>query len=72
MKLYSVCAESCGYDEYDEFIIWAKDAAEALELAIKASSFSASYKSNFDEGAMVTVVTKPKVSGVLMGSFNAG
>ncbi len=69
MKLYSVCAESCGYDEYDEFIIWAKDAAEALELAIKAVR---PYGSNFDEGATVTVVTTPKVSGVLIGSFNAG
>ena len=69
MKLYSVCAESCGYDEYDEFIIWAKDDAEALELAIKAAR---PYGTNFDKGATVTVVTKPKVSGVLMGSFNAG
>lgn len=69
MKLYSVCAESCGYDEYDEFIIWAKDAAEALELAIKAAR---PYGSNFDECATVTVVTEPKVSGVLIGSFNAG
>lgn len=69
MKLYSVAAETCGYDEYDEFIIWAKDAAEALALAIKAAHH---YGSNFDEGATVTVVTKPEVSGVLIGSFNAG
>ena len=69
MKLYSVCAKTCGYDEYDEFIIWAKDAAEALEVAIKQASH---YGSNFDEGATVTVVTKPKFSGVLIGSFNAG
>lgn len=69
MKLYSVSAKSCDYDEYDEFIIWAKDAAEALSIA---QAQAGDWCNNFDEGATVTVVTKPKVSGVLLGSFNAG
>lgn len=65
MELYEVKAADYDYDEYDAFIIWAKSPEEALTLAQEGTA-------NFDTGATVTEVKKPKQSGILLGSFNAG
>lgn len=68
MKLFKVEAASCDYDEYDAFIVWAKDAEEAIALAQKETGFA----SNFEGGVTATEVKKPLKSGVVLGSFNAG
>lgn len=65
MKLYEVTAAYYGYDEYDAFVIWAKNPEEALAIAQECTA-------NFDAGATVREVVKPKVSGILLSSFNAG
>lgn len=80
MKLYKVEASSHGYDEYDSFIVWAKTPDEALKL-VKAEvnwwddepeDINVNRRTNFDEGATITEIVKPKTSGILLGSFNAG
>lgn len=65
MKLYEVTAAAYSYDEYDAFIIWAKTPEEALAIAQKGTA-------NFDTGATVQEVVKPKLPGILLSSFNAG
>lgn len=67
MKLYSVSPADYEGDQYDGFIIWAKDATEALAIAIAEVDGCGD---NFKEGATVKLVTKPKASGVLLASFN--
>ncbi|MGL4756511.1 MAG: hypothetical protein ACRCXB_29500 [Aeromonadaceae bacterium] len=65
MKLYEVTAAAYSYDEYDAFIVWAETSVEALDIVRDITA-------NFDTGATVTEVKKPKQSGILLGSFNAG
>lgn len=73
MKLYIVEADSHDWDEYDSFVVWAKDSAEALQIAKdEASAGWEERKTNFDNGAKVTKVKKPKQPCILLGSFNAG
>lgn len=73
MKLYKVEAKEVDYDEYDAFIVWAKCPEEALLIAkTEALSGYAERKTNFDVDATVTEIKKPKQTGILMGSFNAG
>lgn len=69
MKLYSVRAKTYDWDEYDCFIVWAKNETEALAIA---QAEAGDWAKNFNEGAEVTAVTKPESSGILLGSFNAG
>lgn len=68
MKLFMVEAARCDYDQYDSFVVWANDEKQAVELAQKETG----YASNFKEGATATEVKKPRKSGVVLGSFNAG
>lgn len=73
MKLYIVKADDYDWDEYDSFIIWAKNPEEALQLALnEARSGWRERKTNFDEGVTVTEVKKPKQATILLASFNAG
>lgn len=71
MKLYRVVADDFGYDEYDEFLIWAAAPEQALEIAQKETRDYRG-RSNFDSKAEVTEVTTPAEPGILLGSFNAG
>lgn len=73
MKLYQVEAKEVDYDEYDTFVVWAKSSEEALELARnEARSGFRERKTNFDSDVTISEVKKPKQSGILLGSFNAG
>ena len=72
MKLYLVEADWCDYDQYDSFVVWAKSPEEALQLAKYRITFGADEPTNFDTGASVTEIKKPKESGIVLGSFNAG
>ncbi len=71
MKLYSVVADDFGYDEYDEFLIWAETPEQALDIAQKKARGYLPH-SNFDSKAEVKEVTPPAEPGILLGSFNAG
>lgn len=70
MKLWKVEPAKCGMEEYDAFVIWAKDSEEAIKIAIETSKES--WSNNFAVGATATEIVKPKKSGLLLGSFNAG
>lgn len=73
MKLYKVEAKTVDYDEYDSFIVWAKNPEEAMSLVRnKVTCGCSEMVTNFDSDATVTEVIKPKKSCVVLGSFNAG
>lgn len=72
MKLYLVEADWCDYDQYDSFVVWAKSPEEALQLVKDRITFGDDEPTNFDTGAEVTEIKKPKESGIVLGSFNAG
>lgn len=70
MKLYLVEARWCDYDQYDSFVVWAKSPDEALRL-VRAKD-DPTTMNNFDDNVKVTEIKKPKESGIVLGSFNAG
>lgn len=70
MKLYQVNASRTGWDEYDAFVVWARDANEALLVA--QAEAAKHYTYNFESGATVTEITQPETAEVVLGSFNAG
>ncbi|HCQ3167540.1 TPA: hypothetical protein OHQ33_001985 [Escherichia coli] len=70
MKLYLVEADWCDYDQYDSFVVWAKSPEEALSL-VRAKD-DPTTMNNFDDNVKVTEIKKPKESGIVLGSFNAG
>lgn len=70
MKLYLVEADWCDYDQYDSFVVWAKSAEEALSL-VRAKD-DPTTMNNFNDNVKVTEIKKPKESGIVLGSFNAG
>ena len=70
MKLYLVEADWCDYDQYDSFVVWAKSQEEALRL-VRAKD-DPTTMNNFDDNVKVTEIKKPKESGIVLGSFNAG
>lgn len=70
MKLYMVEADWCDYDQYDSFVVWAKSPDEALSL-VRAKD-DPTTMNNFDDNVKVTEIKKPKESGIVLGSFNAG
>nr|DAM60958.1 MAG TPA: hypothetical protein [Caudoviricetes sp.] len=70
MKLYLVEASWCGYDQYDSFVVWAKSPDEALSL-VRAKDDPITMN-NFNVEVKVTEIKKPKESGIVLGSFNAG
>lgn len=70
MKLYLVEADGFDYDQYDSFVVWAKSPEEALSL-VRADGDPRTM-SNFDDNVKVTEIKKPKESGIVLGSFNAG
>ena len=72
MELYLVEADHFGYDEYDQFVVWAESPEEALQLAKDRITLGDDEPTNFDTGASVTEIKKPKESGIVLGSFNAG
>lgn len=70
MKLYLVEASWCDYDQYDSFVVWAKSPDEALSLVrVKDDPTT---MNNFNDNVKVTEIKKPKESGIVLGSFNAG
>lgn len=70
MKLYLVEADWFDYDQYDSFVVWAKSPDEALSL-VRAKDDPITMN-NFDDNAKVTEIKKPKESGIVLSSFNAG
>lgn len=70
MKLYLVEADWCDYDQYDSFVVWAKSPDEALSL-VRAKD-DPTTMNNFNDNVKVTEIKKPKKSGIVLGSFNAG
>nr|DAG24633.1 MAG TPA: hypothetical protein [Caudoviricetes sp.] len=70
MKLYLVEADWCDYDQYDSFVVWAKYPDEALSL-VRAKD-DPTTMNNFNDNVKVTEIKKPKESGIVLGSFNAG
>ncbi len=70
MKLYLVEASWCDYDQYDSFVVWAKSPEEALSL-VRAKD-DPTTMNNFNDNVKVTEIKKPKESGIVLGSFNAG
>lgn len=70
MKLYLVEADWCNYDQYDSFVVWAKSPDEALSL-VRAKD-DPTTMNNFNDNVKVTEIKKPKESGIVLGSFNAG
>ena len=70
MKLYLVEADWCYYDQYDSFVVWAKSPDEALSL-VRAKD-DPTTMNNFNDNVKVTEIKKPKESGIVLGSFNAG
>lgn len=70
MKLYLVEAEWFYYDQYDSFVVWAKSPYEALSL-VRAKD-DPTTMNNFNDSVKVTEIKKPKESGIVLGSFNAG
>lgn len=70
MKLYLVEADWCDYDQYDSFVVWAKSPEEALSLA--RAKDDPITMNNFNDNVKVTEIKKPKESGIVLGSFNAG
>lgn len=70
MKLYLVEADWCDYDQYDSFVVWAKSPDEALSL-VRAKD-DPTTMNNFNDSVKVTEIKKPKESGIVLGSFNAG
>nr|DAO35432.1 MAG TPA: hypothetical protein [Caudoviricetes sp.] len=70
MKLYLVEANWCDYDQYDSFVVWAKSPDEALSL-VRAKD-DPTTMNNFNDNVKVTEIKKPKESGIVLGSFNAG
>ncbi len=70
MKLYLVEANWCDYDQYDSFVVWAKSPDEALSL-VRAKD-DPTTMNNFNDSVKVTEIKKPKESGIVLGSFNAG
>lgn len=70
MKLYLVEADWCDYDQYDSFVVWAKSPDEALSL-VRAKDGPITMN-NFNDNVKVTEIKKPKESGIVLGSFNAG
>lgn len=70
MKLYLVEADWCDYDQYDSFVVWAKSPDEALSL-VRAKD-DPTTMNNFNDNVEVTEIKKPKESGIVLGSFNAG
>ena len=70
MKLYLVEADWCDYDQYDSFVVWAKSPEEAFSL-VRAKD-DPTTMNNFDDNVKVTEIKKPKESGIVLGSFNAG
>lgn len=70
MKLYLVEADWCDYDQYDSFVVWANSPEEALSL-VRAKD-DPTTMNNFNDNVKVTEIKKPKESGIVLGSFNAG
>ncbi len=67
MNIYLVeRTDDVGYDEYDAFVVSAKDENEAL-VTIGGNQF---FKGNTEFKVVGT--TTSKVSEIILGSFNAG
>ena len=65
MKVYSVWTDKLDYDEFDEFVVVAKDEEIALEMVI--GSFN-EWQRDYIHVEEVDLT----VSHVVLGSFNAG
>lgn len=66
MAVYHVKANNCGYDEYDGFIVVARDAKQALAFVLIEVGTE-----NFMDDPTITEVDLTN-RGILLGSFNAG
>lgn len=65
MKVYSVWTDKCDYDEYDEFVVVAKDEGSALAMVI--GSFNERQRDSIHvEEVDLTI------EHMVLGSFNAG
>ena len=65
MKVYSVWSDKWDYDEYDEFVVVAKDSESALEMV---RGIFEEYQLAYIHVEEVDMTTEH----VVVGSFNAG
>jgi hypothetical protein len=73
MKLWVITTEKYDYDEYDGFVIRAKNKKEARELAVKAAkSGDNAYVFADPERSKCVEILKKGTPEVILSSFNAG
>lgn len=79
MKLWILSRiDDVGYDEYDSFVVLAKDESEARELANDydpVASYDTRRKHRWDNSKIVTceqISLRTRKAFVLLGSYNAG
>jgi hypothetical protein len=65
MKLFLVRWDKCNYDEYDGFVIWAKNKREAKKIAL-------SFKNVPNDKPKITKISEPKKPKIILSSFKAG
>lgn len=68
MKIYKIELNECGYDQYDGFIIKAKDD----ESAIKLFKDKFASDTHWEKGYKITEISLSGDEEVLLASFNAG
>ena len=79
MKLWILSRiDNVGYDEYDSFVVLAKDESEARKLANDydpVASYDTRRKHRWDDSKIVTceqISLRTRKADVLLGSYNAG
>lgn len=67
LKLYLCTPETCGWDEFDGFVVLAKNKSEALELVTDI------HTECFEHQGYITIEeVDMNKKGIILGSFNAG
>lgn len=67
MKIYHICFTGCDYDEYDSFVVIAKDEEQAIEQIKDSIPYG-----EFVESVLCVGVTDETEPRIVLGSFNAG
>jgi hypothetical protein len=72
MKIYLIDFKACDYDQYDAFIVRAKDEV-AVEALLRKKYPESLYGSiSWSEGFKITEVKKEGREEIILSSFNAG
>lgn len=70
MPLYLISRnDEVGYDEYDSFVVRAKNRKEALEIIAAKHNFGGCWR---DHDVKFEIIKETGKSEVILGSFNAG